>query len=104
MDDALPSVGMTMRFLALCDQYGSQRNAVATIAEGRRAGVPGLPAGNDWCAWNAGQLKAAVTYLQRADRVTGRPAGWRRPRAAPAMASGRRPGLETAGVVRGAGS
>ena len=65
MDDALPSLGMTIRFLALCTKYGSQQDAVAAIAEGRRAGVPGLPPpGSDWGAWNAGQLRAAVKYLQ----------------------------------------
>ena len=64
VDDALPSVGMTIRFLALCEEYGSQGNAVAAIAEGLRAGVPGLPPGSDWGAWNAGQLRAAVKYLQ----------------------------------------
>ena len=64
MDDALPSVGITIRFLALCDRYGSQRAAVDTVAEGRRAGVPGLPETDDWTAWNAGEMTAAVKYLQ----------------------------------------
>ena len=36
MDDALPTVGMTMRFLALCELYGSHRAAVGMVAEGRR--------------------------------------------------------------------
>ena len=39
-DDALPSVEMTMRFLALCDRYGSHESVVAGVARGRRAGVP----------------------------------------------------------------
>ena len=34
-DDALPSVETTMRFLALCDRYGSPEAAAC-----RRAGVP----------------------------------------------------------------
>ena len=48
MDDALPTVGMTIRFLALCDLYGSHRAAVGMVAEGRRAGAPGLPGDDDW--------------------------------------------------------
>ncbi len=80
MDDALPSVGMTIRFLALCEQYGSQQNAVAIIVAGRRAGVSGLSSENDWGAWNAGELRAAVKYLQ--ERVGDRPP--RRPPTVPA--------------------
>ena len=41
-DDTLPSVEITMRFLALCDRYGSEEAAVAAIAGGAadwRAGV-----------------------------------------------------------------
>ena len=64
MNDGLPAVGVTMRFLALCDQYGSQRAAVGAVAEGRRAGVPGLPLSNDWTAWNCSEVTAAVKYLQ----------------------------------------
>ena len=65
MDDALPTVGMTMQFLALCDLYGSQRAAVGMVAEGRRAGVPGLPGDDDWTQWNTAQMRAAVEYLER---------------------------------------
>ena len=39
-DDALPSVETAMRFLALCDRYGSSEAAAAAVARGRRAGVP----------------------------------------------------------------
>ena len=41
-DDALPSVEMTMMFLALCDRYGSHEAAVAAVSRGRRAGVSGF--------------------------------------------------------------
>ena len=48
-DDALPSVETTMRFLALCDRYGSPEAAVAAVARVRRAGVarPARVAGVD---------------------------------------------------------
>ena len=64
MDDALPSVGITIRFLALCNQYGSKRAAVDAVAEARRSGTPGLPETDDWTAWNASEMRAAVKYLQ----------------------------------------
>ncbi len=60
----LPSVALTTRFLALCQQYGSEQLAVSIIAAGRSAGVSGLPQGNDWTAWNADQMRAAVEHLQ----------------------------------------
>lgn len=62
-DDGLPSVEMTMRFLALCEQYGSHEAAVEAIAAGRQAGVPGLPDRN-WPEWNAAAMRAAVEYLE----------------------------------------
>ena len=52
-DDTLPSVETTMRFAA-----------VAAIAGGRRTGGPGLPVRDDWPAWNAVEMRAAVEYLQ----------------------------------------
>ena len=64
MDDALPSIGITIRFLALCNRYGSKRAAVSVVAQARRAGVPGLPETTNWTAWNAGEMTAAVKYLQ----------------------------------------
>ena len=64
MDDALPTVGMTMRFLALCDMYGSHGAAVGLVAQGRRAGAPGLPGDDDWTQWNGAQMRAAVEYLE----------------------------------------
>ena len=65
-DDTLPSVETTMRFLALCERYGSEASAVAAVARGRRAGVPGLPRRGDWAAWNAAEMRAAVDYLEQA--------------------------------------
>ena len=44
MEDQLPSVSKTMRFLALCDHYGSQGAVVGLVAAGRKVGVSGLPA------------------------------------------------------------
>jgi hypothetical protein len=60
----LPSVALTRQFLALCEHHGSQRLAVRLIALGRSSGVPGLPASDDWTAWDAGEMRAAVEYLQ----------------------------------------
>ena len=65
-DDTLPSVEITMRFLALCDRFGSEEAVLAAIAGGRRTGVPGLPVRDDEPAWNAPEMKAAVEYLQEA--------------------------------------
>ena len=52
-----------MRFLALCDQYGSQHLAVKLVASGRNTGVPGLPETDDWTAWDADQMRAAIEHL-----------------------------------------
>ena len=58
-----PSPALTRRFLALCEQYGSQRLAVQVVAVGRSTGVEGLPASDDWNTWDAGEMQAAVDYL-----------------------------------------
>ena len=60
----LPSVALTTRFLALCQQYGSEQLAVSIVAAGRSTGVPGLPPSNDWTAWNADEMRTAVEHLQ----------------------------------------
>ena len=61
----LPSVAVTTKFLALCELYGAERLAVRIVAAGRSAGVPGLPEDDDWTAWNADEMRAAVEHLQR---------------------------------------
>ena len=61
----LPSVALTTRFLALCEQHGGERLAVRLVAVGRSTGVTDLPAGDDWTAWDAGELRAAIDYLER---------------------------------------
>ena len=61
----LPSVPLTQRFLAQCQYHGSQRLAVRLVAVGRSTGVPGLPPGDDWTAWNAEEMRAAVEYLEQ---------------------------------------
>ena len=61
----LPSVALTMRFLALCEQHGSQRLAVRLVAVGRNTGVSGLPASDDWTTWDADEMRAAVDYLKQ---------------------------------------
>ena len=64
----LPSVALTRRFLALCEDHGSQRLAVGLVAVGRSTGVPGLPASDDWTAWDADELRAAVDFLDQMRR------------------------------------
>ena len=54
-----------MRFLALCEHYGSERLATRIVAVGRSTGVSGLPASDDWTAWDAAEMRAAVDYLDR---------------------------------------
>ena len=61
----LPSVALTQRFLAQCEHHGSQRFAVRLVAVGRSTGVPGLPESDDWTAWDASEMRAAVEYLER---------------------------------------
>lgn len=61
----LPSVALTTRFLALCQEYGSEQLAVSIVAAGRSTGVSGLPQSKDWTAWNAEEMRAAVEHLQR---------------------------------------
>ena len=36
------------------------------VAEGRRAGAPGLPGDDDWTQWNAAQMR--VCFLTNAGR------------------------------------
>ncbi len=60
----LPSVALTTKFLELCQQHGSERLAIRIVAAGRSTGAPGLPQGNDWTAWNAQEMRAAVKHLQ----------------------------------------
>ena len=61
----LPSVALTRRFLALCEDHGSQRLVIRLVAVGRSTGAPGLPAGDDWTAWDADELRAAVDFLEQ---------------------------------------
>ena len=75
MEDELPSVSITMRFLDLCDHYGSQRAIVGLVAAGRKVGVSGLPGHADWPAWDADEMQAAVKYLEEATNRNGGAAG-----------------------------
>ena len=63
--NALPSVALTQRFLVLCQELGSQRLAVRMVAVGRSTGVSGLPKSDDWTAWDAEEMRAAVEYLEQ---------------------------------------
>ena len=65
-NDTLPSVETTMLFFGLCERYGSEESAVAAVARGRGVGVPGLPRHDEWPAWNAAEMRAAVDYLVQA--------------------------------------
>jgi len=59
----LPSVALTRRFLALCEHHGSQRLAVKRVAVGRSTGLSGLPASDDWTAWNAEGMRAGAATV-----------------------------------------
>lgn len=61
----LPSVAVKTKFLALCEQYGSERLAIRIVAAGRSAGVPGLPDNDDSKTWNADEMRAAIEHLRR---------------------------------------
>ena len=61
----LSSVALMTRVLALCQEHGSERLAVRIVRASRSSGVPGLPQSDDWTAWDAGQMRAAVDYLER---------------------------------------
>ena len=60
----LPSVALTGRFLALCEHHGSRHPVVKLVDVGRGTGVAGLPESDDWTTWDAGQMRAAVEYLE----------------------------------------
>jgi hypothetical protein len=60
----LPSVALTKRFLSLCEHHGSQHLVVKLVGMGRTTGVSGLPESDDWTTWDAGQMRAAVEYLE----------------------------------------
>ena len=74
----LPSVALTRRFLALCQDYGAERLAVGVVAVGRSTGVEGLPESDDWTTWDAEQMRAAVEYLERkrSTRPAPKPVRW----------------------------
>ena len=61
----LPSVALTLRFLPLCKGHGSRRVAVQLVILGHNSGEPGVPGVDDWTAWDADQMRAAVDYLER---------------------------------------
>ena len=65
---------LTQAFLQWCDTHGSQQTAVDQVAAGREAGVPGLPAQDDWPEWDADEMATSVAYLDRRarDRELGR--------------------------------
>ncbi len=63
--EELPSVALTRRFLELCEHHGSQRLVVRMVAVGRSTGIPGLPPNDDWAAWDARQMRAAIDYLEQ---------------------------------------
>ena len=66
----LPSVALTTRFLALWPGVRGRAAPVSIVAAGGSTGVPGLPHSDDWTAWDADQMRAAVDYLER--KRTGR--------------------------------
>ena len=63
--EAVPSVSLTMRFLAVCRECGDERLAVRMVAAGRSMGESGLPQSDDWKSWNTKEMRAAIDYLER---------------------------------------
>ena len=61
----MPSVSLTIRFLAVCRECGDERLAVRMVAAGRTTGELGLPQSDDWKPWNATEMRAAIDYLER---------------------------------------
>ena len=101
----LPSVALTTRFLALCQEYGSEQLAVSIVAAGRSTGVSGLPQSKDWtavrgvcgrsgCRQHGGGVGRSVFLrLCRAAGGAGRmPFAWRRCRVRGADLGLQRPG------------
>ena len=60
----LPSIALTRRFLALCEHHGSQHLVVKLVAVAAEPVLQGLPESDDWTTWDAGQMRAAVEYLE----------------------------------------
>ena len=63
--EEVPSVSLTIRFLAVCRECGDERLAVRMVAAGRTTGELGLPRSDDWKSWNAREMRAAIDYLER---------------------------------------
>ena len=61
----LASVALTRQFLSECEHHGSQRLAVRLVILGQNSGVPRLAGVDDWMAWDADQMRAAVDYLEQ---------------------------------------
>ena len=63
--EEVPSVSLTIRFLAVCRECGDERLAVRMVATGRTTGELRLPQSDDWKSWNAKEMRAAIDYLER---------------------------------------
>ncbi len=63
--EEVPSLSLTIRFLAVCRECGDERLAVRMVAAGRTTEKSGLPQGDDWKSWNAKEMRAAIHYLER---------------------------------------
>ena len=61
----MPSVSLTIRFLAVCRECGDDRLAARMVAAGRPTGQLGLPQSDDRKSWNAKEMRAAIDYLER---------------------------------------
>ena len=61
----VPSVALTRRFLALCQDHGSEHLMLRIVAAGRSTEVRRLPESGDWTTWDAEQMRWAVEYLER---------------------------------------
>ena len=59
-----PAVRVMRAFVQWWETIGQQA-AVKRVAEGHTAGVPGLPAHDEWWRWDADEMAAAVAHLDR---------------------------------------
>ena len=55
-----------MRFLGLCERFGGRVGGGRCPSGAGGCAYRGLPCRDDWPAWNAAEMRAAVDYLEQA--------------------------------------
>ena len=59
-----------MPFLAPVERYGSEESTVPLSSGAGARAWRGLPRRDEWPAWNAADMRAAVDHLERAAAAT----------------------------------